>query len=72
MIFPIIAKLARDADQSCNYFVCFVGTVCNKKSGLTMNMTCLPFNNMKKDVERFEGERSSFAEGEASDSTDQI
>lgn len=37
-----------------------------------MNITCLPFNNMKKDVERFEGKGSSFAEGEASDSTDQI
>lgn len=69
MTFSIIAKLA---DEFSNYFVCFVGTVCNKKSGLIMNITCLPFNNMKKDVERFEGKGSSFAEGEASDSTDQI
>lgn len=37
-----------------------------------MKMTCLPFNNMKKGVEWFEGERYLISEDEASDSTDQI
>lgn len=55
MTFPIIAKLVRDADKFCNYFVFFVETVCNEKSGVTMKLTCVPFNKMKKDVEQFEG-----------------
>ncbi len=72
MTFPIIAKLAGDADKFCNYFVFFVETVFNEKSWVTMKLTCLAFNKMKKDVERFEGKGRSHTEEEASDSTQYI